>query len=480
MTAAIDQELLQKGKAWVNQCSILLRTAQIHDPSNVAFEQPFELFQQQLYGLQRQWGELSLRLERDALFLGEAKLKMDIDTYANFTYLIDEMKRHHVGLITFHGSLRSDELVKFVCLFASQERKGEWAFGEFEQQLKRAGVVNVAVEEYRKDQEKESLEEMIKDRKGMAKQAYAKAFAAVSEVMNNVKVGQTLHLYRARRVVQSMVDQLLQDEAALVGLTTLRCHDEYTHNHTVNVCILAMVLGQRLGYDRGMLSDLGMAALFHDLGKASISHDLLNKPTDFTEEDWRIVRRHPVLGVKTIIKLKGPTESAIKISFGAFEHHLNYDLSGYPRLPRPWDLTLFGRVIGVADCYDALTSSRVYNRVPYSPEKALKFMLAKSGKAFDPLLLKVFVNCLGIYPVGTVVLLDTGEFGVVMKVNANLDKADRPTVKIIVDEQGHAVDGDIVELDEQGQGEKAGRYFRNIVKTVDPQAYGLDVSRYFL
>lgn len=478
MTASVDQELLQMGKGLVNQLSILLRTAQIHDPHNVAFEQPFELFQKHLYGLQRRLGDLSLRVERDALFIGEVKLKMDIDTYANFTHVIEELKNHQVGLVVVHGSAKAEELVKFVCLLAAQDPKGVWAFAEFEQQLKRAGVIGVGVEEYRKDQERESLEEVTKDRKEMAKRAYAKAFAAVTEVMDNVKVGQTLHLYRARRVVQSMVDQLLQDEAALMGLTTLRCHDEYTHNHTVNVCILAMVLGQRLGYDRNMLSDLGMAALFHDLGKASISHDLLNKPTDFTEEDWKIVRRHPILGVKTIIKLKGPTESAIKISFGAFEHHLNYDLSGYPRLPRPWDLTLFGRVIGVADCYDALTSSRVYNRVPYSPEKALKFMLAKSGRAFDPLLLKIFVNCLGIYPVGTVVLLDTGEIGVVIKVNVNLDKADRPTVKIIADAHGHAVDGDLLELDEQ-EG-KSGRYLRSIVKTIDPLAYGLDVSQYFL
>ena len=105
-------------------------------------------------------------------------------------------------------------------------------------------------------------------------------------------------------------------------------------------------------------------------------------------------------------------------------------------------------------------------------------MLAKSSRAFDPLLLKVFVNCLGIYPVGTVVLLDTGELGVVVKVSTNLDKADRPTVKIIADVHGHAVEGDIFELDEQE--EKSGRYLRSIVKTIDPQAYGLDVSRYFV
>jgi HD-GYP domain-containing protein (c-di-GMP phosphodiesterase class II) len=478
MTASVDQELLQQGKGLVNHFSILLRTAQIHDANNVAFEQPFALFQKHLYGLQRQLGDLSLRVERDALYIGEVKLKMDIDTYANFTHVIEEMKSRQVGHVVFHGTVKADELAKFVCLFAGQGRKGVLEFAELEALLKQAGVLNIDVEEYRKEQDRELLEEVAKDRKGMAKQAYTQAFAAVAEVMSNVKVGQTFHLSRARRVVQSMVDQLLQDEAALIGLTTLRCHDEYTHNHTVNVCILSMVLGQRLGYERNMLSDLGMAALFHDLGKASISHDLLNKPTDFTEEDWRIVRRHPILGVKTIIKLKGPTESAIKISFGAFEHHLNYDLSGYPKLPRPWDMTLFGRVIGVADCYDALTSSRVYNRVPYSPEKALKFMLAKSGRAFDPLLLKVFVNCLGIYPVGTVVLLDTGDLGVVVKVNANLDKADRPTVKVIADQHGHTMEGDVFELDEQE--EKSGRYLRTIVKTIDPQAYGLDVSRYFV
>ena len=478
MSVGVDQELLQLGKGLVNQFSILLRTAQIHNVKNIAFEQVFEQFQRTLSNLQHQLGDLSLRVERDALFIGEMKLKMDIDTYANFTHVMEDLKSHQIGTIIFQESVKADELVKFIHLFATQTAKGDWVFAEFEQQLKRAGVLNVGIEELQKDEERESLEEMTKDRKEMAKRAYAKAFAAVAEVMDNVKVGQNLHLYRARRVVQSMVDQLLQDEAALVGLTTLRCHDEYTHNHTVNVCILSMVLAQRLGYDRNLLSDLGMAALFHDLGKASISHDLLNKPTDFTEEDWKIVRRHPILGVKTIIKIKGPTESAIRISFGSFEHHLNYDLTGYPRLPRSWDMTLFGRVIGIADCYDALTSARVYNRVPYSPEKALKFMLAKSGRAFDPLLMKVFVNSIGIFPVGTVVLLDSNELGVVVKVSGNIDKADRPTVKVIADERGNAVDGDLIDLDEQD--EKTGQYRHSIAKTIDPLAYGLDVSRYFI
>ena len=478
MMTAIDQELVLMGKGFVNQLSILLRTTQIHDANNVAFEQPFELFLKSLYSVLKRTGDLALKVERDSLFIGEAKLKMDIETYANFTHVMGEMKGHQVGIIIFHESVKANELIKFLYFLAAQPAKGEWVFPEFEQQLKNAGVVGVSIEEYKKDEDRDSLEEVTKDRKEMAKRAYVKAFAAAAEVMNSVKIGQTLNLSRSRRVVQSMIDQLLQDEAALMGLTTLRCFDEYTHNHTVNVCILSMVLGQRLGYERNMLSDLGMAALFHDLGKASISHDVLNKPSEFTEEDWRIIRRHPILGVKAIVKLKGPSESAIKMSYGAFEHHLNYDLSGYPKLPRSWDLTLFGRVIGIADCYDALTSSRVYNRVPYAPEKALKFMLAKSGKAFDPLIMKIFVNSIGIFPIGTVVLLDSGDLAIIMKVNSDLDNADRPTVKIIADASGNAVDGDLVELEEQD--EKTGEYERSIVKTIDPSSYGVDISQYFL
>src|SRR4029077_7696707 len=205
--------------------------------------------------------------------------------------------------------------------------------------------------------------------------------------------------------------------------------------------------------------------------------EILNKPTDFTEEEWRGMGKQTNLGVKKLIKLKGLNDLTIRMLTGAFEHHLNYDKSGYPRLATPWYLTLAGRVISISDCYDALTSSRVYNRIPYPPDKALKFMLTKSGKAFDPILLKIFINSIGIYPIWTLVLLDAGELGVVIQTHPSLEKGDRPKVKLITDTAGNEQDGDIIDLTET---DSAGLFLKNITKTVDPAKYQVDVSRYFL
>src|SRR5581483_108792 len=119
----------------------------------------------------------------------------------------------------------------------------------------------------------------FKDNRERAKKTYLNTVTAVSEVMESVKLRQAVSLKRAKRIVQSMVDLILQEDSTLLGLTNLRSHDEYTYNHSVNVCILALAIGQRLGYSKNRLSELGMAALFHDLGKYGIPLELVNKPT---------------------------------------------------------------------------------------------------------------------------------------------------------------------------------------------------------
>ena len=130
------------------------------------------------------------------------------------------------------------------------------------------------------------------------------------------------------------------------------------------------------------------------------------------------------------------------------------------------------------DCYDALTSSRVYNRIPFPPDKALRFMLARSGKAFDPILMKLFVNAIGVFPVGTLALLNTKEIGIVISSNPNPAKGDRPKVRIIVDASGNEESEErILELSEEG---RHGHRPYEIVKVIDPAKYKIDVGKYFL
>jgi HD-GYP domain-containing protein (c-di-GMP phosphodiesterase class II) len=319
--------------------------------------------------------------------------------------------------------------------------------------------------------EDDGISRIAADSREMSKRIYFKTLMVASEVMESSKLQSVTGIKKAKRMVQSMVDMVLREESTLVGLTTLRSYDEYTYNHSVNVCILSLTVGQRLGYSKRSLCELGMATLFHDIGKIGIPNEILSKPSEFTPEEWKIMRKHPVHGVKTLLRMKGLHEQSVRMMMVAFEHHLNYDQSGYPRLMSPRKISLFGRIASIADCYDALTSARVYNRKPQVPDRALSYMLQKSGTAFDPILMKVFVNAVGIYPVGTLVQLTTGELGVVMMTNPNPGKVNLPKVKVVTDWAGNETDGDLLDLSDDK---------RRISKTLDHRKYGVDVSRYFL
>lgn len=477
MTASkgFDEEAVRHGKELVTHLHVLMKTAQIHDLTNIALGNPIENLFNTLKRLWY-WNErINIHLIGDYLFLDDLRLRMDIERFVSFTTVIEELKRLQIGGIAFHARLTTDELKRFVYLLVQTDPKISLPFEFITEQAQKGGIVHIEIE--RLEEKKEDLEAIQRDTKELSKSSYFKTLTTIHEVMENVKLGQAVSVKRAKRVVQTMVDLLLTEESTLLGLTTLRSHDLYTHNHSVNVCILSLALGQRLGYTKKLLTELGIAALFHDMGKADIPAEILNKPTDFNEEEWRLMRRHPIQGVKFLLRLKGINETTIRMASGVFEHHLNYDLSGYPKLENKWELSLLGRIISIVDCYDALTSSRVYNRIPYPPNKALKFMLSKSGKAFDPVLMKIFVNCIGIFPIGTLVLLNTRELAVVIETHPNPEKADRPRVKIITDPAGNETGEEVVDLYDFDDEKEA--FKRSIVKTVDPTKYKINVGRYF-
>ena len=310
-----------------------------------------------------------------------------------------------------------------------------------------------------------------------AKNHYAQTAVAVGDLTRNVREGGSVGFKQAKRAIQNIVDLMMKDEAALLGLTTLRCHDQYTHNHSVNVALLSVALGNRAGYPKVELADLGLAALFHDMGKATIPLEVLNKPGEFSEDDWARMRDHPTEGVLGLAKIRDITSLPGRMAAASFEHHMNLDLSGYPKLKTPWTLSLTGKILTITDCYDAMTSSRVYRREPISPSKVLEIMFKKSGKSFDPLLLKLFVNCVGIIPIGSLVMLSTNELAVVLKPAQDRADAERPLVKVITDEQGTALEnGREVDLTEK---DDSGEYLHTILRVIDNTEHKFDTSRYF-
>ncbi len=473
----LNEKTSQLGKRLINQLFILFKTVQIHDIGNVALNQPVQNVLEILKELRSETGpDVSIEVKDDCIFVHETKLKMDIEGFVSFIALIEEFKKRQLGEVLFKAVVSGNDLRKFISALINLDVKQPSPFGVLREQLSQQGMTSIEIEPM--ETKKQVIAEVTMDTKQKAQNIYLRTVGIVSEVMESVKLRQSVSLRKSKRLVQNLVDTLLQDETTLLGLTTIRSHDEYTYGHCVNVGILSMAVGQRLGYDRVRLCELGLSAIFHDIGKSDIPLEILNKPTEFTEDEWKIMRRHPILGVKHLVKLKGLDDMTMKIIIGGFEHHLNYDLSGYPKLTTKRHLTLFGRIISLVDCYDALTSSRVYNRIPFPPDKALKFMISKSGKAFDPLLIKIFVNCLGVYPLGSLVVLDSGEMGVVIQTNPNPDKADRPKVKLITDHQGNETDGQVLDLAAVSQ--ETQTYAHTIVRSVDAYKYGIDVGRYFI
>ncbi|MDA8085670.1 MAG: HD-GYP domain-containing protein, partial [Nitrospiraceae bacterium] len=294
-------------------------------------------------------------------------------------------------------------------------------------------------------------------------------------VMNKIKMGERISMKKAKRVVETMVDTLLDKEEFPLGMTVIKNYDEYTFHHSVNVSILSVALGQRLGMDKKSLMELGLVALFHDLGKTVIPNEILNKPGAFDEQDWKVMTRHPLSGVKLIFRMKSFDSASVRAAIVAYEHHIHPDGSGYPGVKPLQELDLFSRIVAIADQYDAMTSSRIYARTPMTPDKALAIMVKRVSSQLDPLLMKFFINLVGTYPVGTLVMLDTMELGIVFA--ANLADNMRPKVKIITGPGGDRIEPWVADLTGKNA---AGGYLRSIRKTVDHNKYGINLAEYFL
>jgi len=311
------------------------------------------------------------------------------------------------------------------------------------------------------------------DSKSRARRIYFQALSEADEITSSAVKGKSLRLAKSKRVVQGMVDQMLNDPTDLLGFTTLKCREQYTSNHPVNVCILSVLVGLKAGLSKNRCCELGLAALCHDIGKAALPRELLDKETDLDQQDWQEMHKHPLVGVKLLMELKQFDNLSARMMAVAFEHHLQHDFSGYPRLSYQ-KMGLFARIISIADSYDSLTSSRVYHRVAKTPEKVIRFMLSKAGKSFDPVILKLFVSVVGIYPVGTVLLLKTRELAVVLNNSSLAASLYTPLVKVIVSATGEQVDGEVVDTADPSF--PAG----SIQGVIDTEAMGVDISGFFL
>ncbi|HUL48990.1 MAG TPA: HD domain-containing phosphohydrolase [Gemmatimonadales bacterium] len=421
--------------------------------------------------------EVELRIQGEFMFVNSTRLRLDLDNYASFSHILGVFRQCGIGAVRIDEGVDRKQLQQFVSLLLSYAAKetNPNKIQELGQRLGDSGVTFISVEPPLETDEDVDDEERQKE---AAKRTYARSVAVTKEVINSIRMGRTANVKKVKRAVQAIVDQVLNNEASLVGLTTLRDYDEYTFTHSVNVCIFSVALGRKLGFSKLQLFDIGIAALFHDVGKSRVPLEVLNKDGGLSDEEWRIMTAHPWLGVLTLFGLRGYGEIPYRGMVVAYEHHMKTDLTGYPKSIRPRALSIFSKIVAVADGFDAATSRRVYQTVPIQPDQVLKEMWENPRRGYDPVVVKAFINLIGIYPVGTCVILDTYEVAIVHAANADVNHVHRPVVRIVTTPDGGLQTPGI--LFDLAQVDASGNHPRTIVKVTDPEKYGITISDYFV
>ncbi len=289
--------------------------------------------------------------------------------------------------------------------------------------------------------------------------AYQAGALVAQELRAQAVRRQPLDMHRARIFLSAAIEVVLENRSALLALLADRRHDESSAYHAVNVALLALLIGTRLELGREALMALGMGALLHDIGKVRVPADLLNRAGPLEPGEQAALDRHPLHGANILRDLDGLGRLAMVC---ALEHHLHADGSGYPEPASGVRPHLFSRIVAVADTYDTVTSARRGTQRPLRPELAMKWIAVGLGSVYDPVVGKIFLRMMGVYPVGSLVQLNTGELAVVVRPAEA--QADRPVVQVVRD--GHPAE--VVDLSADAD--------RWIAGGVDPADAGVDAS----
>jgi HD-GYP domain-containing protein (c-di-GMP phosphodiesterase class II) len=451
-----------------------LRAVKLYPVENAAVQKALGELTAQSRELIDGEGELELRMSGEFIFVNQTRLRLDLDNFASFSHLLALFRATGIGTLTVVEPIGPKDWLIFLSLIQAPSSDDPLErLATLESKLAGAEVRSFG---FAAPSEPGSANtEKAKER---AKRTYAQSVAATRDLMSSVRMKSGPNIKKIKRVVQGIVDQILTEETSLIGLTTIRDYDEYTFTHSVNVCIFSVALGKRLGLNKLQLYDLGMAALFHDIGKSRVPQSILNKTGGLTDEEWRLIASHPWLGVLVLFQVRGAQELPYRSMIVAHEHHMKRDLTGYPKTIRERQISMFSKIVAVADGFDAATSRRSYQTVPYTPAQVMLEMRDNPRRGMDPVIVKAFINLTGIYPVGTLVILDTFELGIVHAVNPLQDMLSRPIVRVISDAQGHiAHPGELHDLADRNAD---GVFLRTIIKTENPEGYGIRVGDYFV
>jgi putative nucleotidyltransferase with HDIG domain len=278
-----------------------------------------------------------------------------------------------------------------------------------------------------------------------ARIAFSEAGQIITDMMSDVKMGKQVEMEQVNPVINKLSDSVLRNHNALLGLSRIRIMDKYTFEHSVSIAVLLMSFAKSMGLGRNIIKELGTGGLLHDIGKTLTPDEILNKPGNLTDEEFVIMRHHVVDSKNILEKTPGLSQIALDV---AAQHHERYDGTGYPNGLKGDEISLYGQMSTIVDVYDAITADRCYHKGK-EPSVVLKLLMKWSKTHFNPELVQKFIQSVGIYPAGSLVMLNNYHLAKVIDVDKNMLK---PTVEIFLDTKKRSyINPNVVNLSEAKQ-----------------------------
>lgn len=449
---APESEIRKRGTSILSGLSLAVRTAQLYSADHQNFADAIDELEKSLRSLIETERDAEISRINDSLFVNGIRLKVDAAGMKAYDAAFRMLEERGIGCIHFSGVPNQAELRGLVELLAAAPGEGKEPWDAFRERLGKLEFSAIRISKHEAPKE-----ERIQAEDDPRTTAIKLFFGAVEEVRNSLedaRAGRQINLRRLKRIAQLMADSIGRGESTLLSLIQVKEHGSRLANHLVNVAVLSMVLGTRLGLPKKLRGHLGLSALLHDLGWACAPEGLDGEDQSGADESARAALEGHVYRAVELLSRQKPSEALLYATVTAFFHHLRYDGTGYPQLQPAKSQNLCTRIVAIADAYERLTSRRGDGTAGVSCKDAMRKILEGGGTEFDPLAAKAFVGFLGFYPVGSVVRLNSGELATVVAPARDPRNPDRPQVRIFADASGMPADGtlDLAANENQGCG----------------------------
>jgi putative nucleotidyltransferase with HDIG domain len=444
-----DQELLITGL--IRALGTSLKNRGLYPPSHPLVRMPVEKVHKDLLLFFADLSELVLVISDGTLVFEGVPI---FNLNSSLESFMERLARIGLPVVIFEKGITPGDIDSFVRFLHETKEQGLSA-SRIQERLEQAGVAHIRVKPIEDDEE---------DDQAIAREIYDNAVSVVVSVLRDVRSGRIPSGAESERVVKDIGSMLTRNRDAMIALTLIKNFDEYTYNHSVNVAVLSLALSDALKLSAQDKVDVGVAGLLHDIGKTQLALDLIRKPSTLTPEEFEEIKKHPEEGFVLLGKMSHIRPAS---AYMVREHHMRFDRAGYPRAEPGYLLHSNSNIIPVADCYDALTTMRSYQKARF-PQQALDVMAKIAGKSLDPEVMEIFAKTMGAYPVGTMVRLSTMEIGMV----SGQGEPGRGSWKVVLlfDRNGDPLPRpeqvDLGETDATTNGSR-----RIILGTVNPQFY---------